>query len=82
MLVKLSEFDSLEDLFNAQLEEFDLPCLDALVVEHEVVVDGRLALLALEDTALEEALPAWAGSEELRGDGATIPAVNDDSLVA
>ena len=52
------------------------------MVEHEVVVDGRLTLLALEDTALEEALPAWAGSEELRGDVATIPAVNDDSLVA
>jgi hypothetical protein len=52
------------------------------VVEHEVVVDGRLTLLALEDTALEKALSAWARSEELRGDGATISAVNDDSLVA
>ena len=52
------------------------------MVEHEVVVDGRLTLLALEDTAFEEALAAWAGSEELRGDGATISAVNDDSLVA
>ena len=52
------------------------------MVKHEVVVDGRLTLLALEDTALKEALAAWAGSEELRGDGATISAVNDDSLVA
>jgi hypothetical protein len=52
------------------------------MVKHEVVVDGRLTLLALEDTAFEEALAAWAGSEELRGDGATISAVNDDSLVA
>ena len=52
------------------------------MVKHKVVVDGRLTLLALEDTALEEALTAWAGSKELRGDGATISAVNDDSLVA
>ena len=35
------------------------------MVEHEVVVDGRLTLLALEDTALEEALATWAGSDEL-----------------
>ena len=52
------------------------------MVEHKVVVDGRLTLLALKDTALEEALAAWAGSEELRGDRATVSAVNDDSLVA
>jgi hypothetical protein len=38
------------------------------VVKHKVVVDGRLTLLALEHTALEEALTAWAGSKELRGD--------------
>ena len=52
------------------------------MVKHEVVVDGRLALLALEDTALEESLAAWAGSDELRGDGTSISAVDDDSLVA
>jgi hypothetical protein len=82
LLFKLSEFNSLDDLLNPQLEELDLPCLDSLVVEHKVVVDGILTLLTLDDTTFEKAFGTGTRPNQFRSDLATVSAVDDNSLVA
>ncbi len=81
-LLELCELDGLEDLLDTLLEELDLHGLDALVIEYEVIVNGSIALNAIEDASLEEAFTAWTRLDELAGDLATVSTVDDHTLVA
>jgi hypothetical protein len=82
LLLELREFNSLEDLLDTQLKEFNLPGLDALVVKHKVIVKSMVTFLTLNDSAFEEALRSGAWPNQLRSDLATVSAIDDNSLIA
>jgi hypothetical protein len=81
-LFELGEFDCFKDLFDTFLKEFNLQGLDALVIVDEVIVNGSIALNAIEDTSFEEAFTAWALLDELAGDLSTVSTVHNHALVA
>ena len=82
MRFKLCELDRLKDALHTLLKELHLPCLDPLVVKHQMIVDGGSFSLGIDRASFENALTIASRFEELACDWPSICAIDCDSLVA
>ena len=79
--LKLREFNCLDQSLYSILEEFDLPCLDSLMIKYIVIMHCLILSLSLNDSSLEQAFSSGAWLDEFGNDLAAIASVNDDPFV-